>query len=297
MKEKAVKIRALMVFIVLALLTTSAWAVIQNGQNAGQQDKPAGQTKEVELPPAVRPNTDTLALIRRRGELRVGVSLFVPWSIRKKDGDLAGYEIDVAEKMAEDMGVKVKFVPVPFKELINDLVDDRFDIIISGLYVTPQRSVFVNFSEPSGASEVTILASRKDGAAGRSLEDFNKAGVKVGAVTGTVYADLAKDKLPHASLQTFSEEGEMLNALGEGNLQAVIATSPIPEIVAHVHPDKFFLPLSSPIAHFGESFAIRKGDADFLNYLNTWIRFYNETGWLKERRQYWFKDLKWANSL
>src|SRR5687767_9319967 len=111
MKKKNSSTWALMVLVVLGTLSTSAWA-FQNGQNPGQQDKPAGQkTKEAELPPAVRPNSDTLALVRRKGELRVGLTLFAPWSMRKKDGDLVGFEIDLARKMAADLGVEVKFAP------------------------------------------------------------------------------------------------------------------------------------------------------------------------------------------
>lgn len=288
MNKKKVLTHILTTLVAMVCLLTETRAFNGNGSSPDGQQK-----KEVKLPPAMRPSVDTVAQIRRRGELRVGLALFTPWSIRKKDGELIGYEIDLARKMAEDLGVKVRFAPVPSSELINDLIDDRFDIIITGLYVTPQRALFINFSEPSGHSEVTILASRKESSR-RKAEDFNKAGVKLGAVTGTVYADLARSRFPAAALQTFAEEAEMISALEKGSVQAVIVTHPIPEIVTRHHTDKFHVPLSEPLATFSESFAIRKGDPDFLNYVNTWLRYYNETGWLKERRKHWFRDMKWT---
>lgn len=298
MKDKAVRTSMLIVLIVMSLISTSTRASNQSAKDVAQ-DKQEGQApaKEVGLPAAVRPNVDTLALIRRQGKLRVGVSLFVPWVMRDKNGELIGFEIDVAKKLAEDMGVDIEFDPVPFKEVINDLLDERFDIIISGLYVTPQRALFINFCDPHGTSEVTLLASRKTAPTSHTPEAFDKAGVKLGAVAGTVYADLAKSNFPKATLQIFSEEGDMLKELLAGNLQAVIVTSPVPEIAVHLNSDKVFVPFSSPIAEFGESFAIRKGDVDFLNYLNVWTRFYKENGWLKGRRHHWFKSMKWADDL
>jgi polar amino acid transport system substrate-binding protein len=54
---------------------------------------------------------DLIADIQKRGTLKVGMSTFVPWAMRDKQGDLIGFEIDVATKLAKDMGVEVEFVP------------------------------------------------------------------------------------------------------------------------------------------------------------------------------------------
>ena len=49
--------------------------------------------------------------IMKRSKLKVGMSTFVPWAMRNKKGELIGFEIDVAKKVAEDMGVEIEFVP------------------------------------------------------------------------------------------------------------------------------------------------------------------------------------------
>ena len=49
--------------------------------------------------------------VLQRGVLRVGMSTFVPWAMKDKTGELIGFEIDVARRLAEDMGVKVEFIP------------------------------------------------------------------------------------------------------------------------------------------------------------------------------------------
>ena len=86
--------------------------------------------------------------IKKRGVIKIGLDLFVPWSMRDKNGDLIGFEPDVGRKLAEDMGVEVEFVPTKWAGIIPALVAGKFDVIISGMTVTPSRNLTVNFSEP-----------------------------------------------------------------------------------------------------------------------------------------------------
>ena len=95
---------------------------------------------------ASRTTVDTLAELKKRGKLRVGVSMIVPWAMHDKDGNLIGFEIDVAKKIARDLGVEVEFYPDEFRYLIPDLLDNRFDVIISNLSISTNRAMQVNFS-------------------------------------------------------------------------------------------------------------------------------------------------------
>ena len=65
---------------------------------------------------------DLIADIQKRGTLKVGMSTFVPWAMRDKKGDLIGFEIDVATKLAKDMGVEVEFVPTAWSGIIPALL-------------------------------------------------------------------------------------------------------------------------------------------------------------------------------
>ena len=86
--------------------------------------------------------------ILKRGKLKVGMSTFVPWAMRNKKGELIGFEIDVAKKVAEDMGVKIEFVPTAWSGIIPALIAGKFDAIIGGMSVTPQRNLTINFTAP-----------------------------------------------------------------------------------------------------------------------------------------------------
>src|SRR5262249_51692721 len=86
--------------------------------------------------------------VKKRGVLRIGLSTFVPWSMRDKKGDLIGFEIDVGNRVAGDMGVKAEFVPTAWDGIIPALIAGKFDVIISGMSITLQRNLTVNFTIP-----------------------------------------------------------------------------------------------------------------------------------------------------
>ena len=86
--------------------------------------------------------------VLQRGVLRVGMSTFVPWAMKDKTGELIGFEIDVARRLAEDMGVKVEFVPTKWSGIIPALLTGKFDVIIGGMGILPSRNLKVNFTNP-----------------------------------------------------------------------------------------------------------------------------------------------------
>lgn len=281
--------RSVMVILVCVCFLGTAGGAKATAQQA------SAQAADEKVPP--RSGIDTLTTIRRRGQLRVGISTFIPWAMRNKQGDLMGFEVDVAKKLADDLGVEVLFFPVSVADSLDDLQQERFDIIATGLYVTPSRALFVNFSDVYNESGVTLLANRQTAPALRTEAGFNRPGVKLGTIAGTVYTDIIKTRFPRASVEEFADEGSVIEALLEGKLPAAVVSSPLPEIAPRLFSKNLYTPLPAPLMEMGEAFAIRKGDPDFLNYLNSWIRYYRQNGWLKERHQYWFGTLDWAKEL
>lgn len=294
MKGRKMNIAA---FAVIALMSISLLAVSADAQRRTRTTRPAPQVRVITAPPAVLSNVDTLVTIRRKGVLNVGFATFVPWAMRDNDGNYFGFEIDVAKKLAEDLGVELKLMPAGSSALIGDLMSKRFDILITGMYPTPQRALLVNFSEPYSKSKIELIASRDKMRGKGDEKDYNDEDVTIGVVSGTVYDELAKARFPKAKIQYFDDEAAMMEAVGEGKINAAMASTPGPEFAMKHGGARIFRPLADPMQTMDESFVIRKGDVDFLNYLNTWIRYYERNGWLKERRKYWFDDTDWADRL
>ncbi|ODT73276.1 MAG: amino acid ABC transporter substrate-binding protein [Pelagibacterium sp. SCN 63-23] len=246
---------------------------------------------------ALSQETSMIDEVMQRGVLKVGVSLFTPWAMRDKSGELIGFEIDVANELARDLGVDVEFVPTAWDGVIPSLLGGNFDLIISGMTRTTQRNVTVNFSEPYNYSGYTLLANKdltKDLA---TVEDYNSPHVTlVSRRGGSVVADM-KRLFPLATILEFDDEGTVFQELVSGNAHATLSPEPTPSSIVRQYPDTMYVPFDTTFGAIGESIGVRKGDADSLNLINNWIQGKDRMGWLKDRSDYWFKSDAWHDQV
>ena len=256
-------------------------------------------------PPAVAQTTSqdiasssVLEQIKRRGMLRIGMSTFIPWAMRNKQGELIGYEIDVGRKIAEDADWKVEFVPTSWDGIIPALLAGKFDTIISGMASTVKRSLTVNFTIPYEYYG-TLLVANKDVAGGKStMEDFNQPGIIFVGRRGGANIERNMALFPKAKWVRFDDEPSVIQELLNGRAHAAIGEAPQPSFWVADNPTKLYLPLGNQMIFRGvEAFAIRKGDPDFMAFLNNWIINRREEGWLEERYDYWFGGRDWEDQI
>ena len=234
--------------------------------------------------------------IKKRGVIKIGLSLFVPWSMRDKKGELIGFELDVGRQLAEDMGVEAEFLVTSWDGIIPALVAGKFDAIISGMSVTAQRNLTVNFSNPYAYSGLTVLANRQM-TEGFTLEDFDREDVIFATRRGATPAVVIAEMFPNAQLLQFDEDRAAAQEVLNGNAHATMAAQPTPNREANNYPDTLYVPFDKLWDPRGEAFAIRKGDPDALNYFNNWISQAWRTGWLQARHDYWFKSQEWMDQV
>lgn len=242
-------------------------------------------------------STSLLDEIVRRGTLRVGMSTFVPWAMQDKDGELIGFEIDVATRLAEDMGVEVEFVPTQWSGIIPALLTGRFDVIIGGMGIRPDRNLRVNFSIPYDFSGMSLAANASTVPGFTSLDDFNSPEVTIAARIGTTAADAAQKYLPDAELRLFEAETQAVQEVLNGSADAIVASAPLPAYLVVDNPQTLYLPLDETFTKEPIGFALPKGDLDLLNYFNSWITVVEAEGWLAERKQYWFGTRDWEDQV
>lgn len=229
--------------------------------------------------------------IEQQGTLNVGISSFVPWAMRDKNGNLIGFEVDVATQLAKDMGVKVNFVPTAWSGIIPSLLAGKFDIIISGLSITPERNLTVNFTQPYAHSGQQMAANIALASKFTKLEDFNSPDVTIACRRGATPCTAAQKLFPKAQLRQFDDDAQAFQEVVNGNAYAMISSAPKPRFWADDYPNKIFLPFGGEnLTETNEAFAVRKGDYDAINFFNNWILTRESDGWLKERHDYWFKN-------
>lgn len=231
--------------------------------------------------------------IIKRGELRVGMSTFVPWAMNDKSGNLIGFEIDVATRLAEDMGVKAVFIPTKWSGIIPALLTGKFDVIIGGMGIRPERNLKVNFSIPYDYTGMSLVAHKEKALGFNSLEDFNRPEVVITARIGTTAADAVKKHLSQAQIRLFDDEAQAIQELLLGRAHGMVASAPLPAYLALENPETLFLPFSGTFTKEPIGFALPKGDPDLLNFFNSWITVVDAEGWLAERKSYWFESQDW----
>lgn len=237
------------------------------------------------------PSLDTLAMVRKRGVLRVGVVGVEPMVMRNRAGEFVGFSVDLARRLADDLGVAVEFVPSSWANVIPDLLERRVDLIASGLWVTPARALVVNFTTPTVVEGVYLVADRSQAAGRRTKEDFNRPGVTIAVHAGTVQETAAQRLFPRASLLRLTDED--LGAVLPGRAQAALVPSLSPEVLLRGAPDRLVLALDQPVARSPAAIAVRKGDPDFLTFLDTWLALQRADGWLAERAAHWSTSTEW----
>jgi len=268
----------------VVLMTCALIQILARGGSAGQLQQELIQESTIEQ-------------VIKRGILKVGMSTFVPWAMKDKTGKLIGFEIDVATRLAEDLGVKIEFTPTKWAGIIPALLTGKFDVIIGGMSVQPARNLKVNFSIPYDYAGQSLLANKKLASGFASLKDFDRADVVISARLGSTAAEAAKQFMPKAQKRLFDDEAQVIQEVVNGRAHAAVASAPLPAFQAIKYPDQLFLPLQGTFTKEPIGFAVRKGDFDTLNYFNNWIRVTEAKGWLAERKHYWFETKDWEGML
>lgn len=237
-----------------------------------------------------------ISQIENHGVMRVGVSTFVPWVMRDKQGKLVGFEIDVARQLAKDMGVKVEFVPTQWDGIIPALLAGKFDVIISSMTVKPKRNLTINFTIPYSHSGLQIAASKKI-ASGYSVKDFNSPKVKIACRRGTTACSIGMELFPKAQFLRFDDDAQAFQEVINGNAHAVLSSAPKPAFWTLRQPEALYQPTTENLTQTNEAFGVRKGDPDAINFFDNWIHNHVTNGWLKKRHDYWFTTMDWQKNV
>jgi polar amino acid transport system substrate-binding protein len=230
-------------------------------------------------------------------KLRVGTFLSAPYAMAGKDGTLIGSEVDIAQQLGRDMGVAVEIKPLAWDQLIPALQNGDIDIIVAGFSITPERALQVYFSNPYSSSGISIATNTKLTANFSSIENLNRADVAIGVIGGTVSEEAARQVFPKASIKLFSEEAKAEEALVKGLLHGYVRAEPVPRFLALKYPKDVDVPIAKPLVATREAFAVRRGDHDFINYLNAWIVAREADVWLMSTHKYWFESLSWQSKV
>jgi polar amino acid transport system substrate-binding protein len=198
--------------------------------------------------------------------------------------------------MASELKVKVTFVNTQWDGIIPALLTDKFDILISGMTITAERNLQVNFSAPYITIGQTVLLSKKDVGKVKSYADLNDAQYVIATKLGTSGEIAAMRFMPRATLHKFETEADAALEVRNGRADAFVYDLPYNTIYANQYPEGVAL-LGEPFTKEPLGWAIRKGDPDFLNWLDNFLAQVRNEGTYDVLYQRWFQGTAWMKNI
>lgn len=227
---------------------------------------------------------DQMQDILDAGTIRVGIALTgEPIGFRDDQGNPVGYDVDIATRLAEALGVELEIIEVTGANRIPMLESEQIDVIIANITATLERAKSIDFTIPYLRTGIKLLVRDDGGIAG--FDDL--AGRKLIVGRGTTGEILAQQRAPEAELvyvDTFAPEGILL--LRQGRADAAIEDSSLVDYAAKQYEELDSLSevyTSDPI-----SFGVRKGDPEFLRWLDMFISNYISSGAYVANYQKWW---------
>ena len=225
--------------------------------------------------------------------LRVGMECtYAPFNYRTADGELTGYDVDVAKGVAGIIGADLEFVCQKWDGMIPALLANKFDLIVASMSITEKRRKKIDFSGPYRIS-VGRLVGKKNG----GLKLFNTdgsvnaagfKGVKVGLERASTYENWFMAKLPDAQILRYDNNEAMYLDLQNGRTD-VIMTNPMKAHLKFLSKDdgagfEFVSPAIDEVEYFGVGVGIgmRKGNDALRERINVALKQLTDDGSLEK---------------
>jgi len=241
---------------------------------------------------------DVLQEIQKRGELIVGLEAgYMPFEMRDKKGQIIGFDVDMTTAMAKAMGVKVKYVNTNWEGIIPALLTKKFDIIASGMTITQSRNLRVNFASPYITVGQTILLNNKHKGKIKNYKQLNNEKYTVASKLGTTGEQAVKRMIPRAKYISYETEQEGTLEVINDRIDAFVYDLPFNAIMASSKAKDKVVHLDQPFTFEPLGWAIRKGDPDFLNWLNNFMYQVRNDGTYDAIYDKWFKSSSWLSEI
>ncbi|AHG43124.1 cystine transporter subunit [Pseudomonas syringae CC1557] len=209
---------------------------------------------------------EQLQKIKDSGTLNVGLEgTYPPFSFVDESGKLTGFEVELSEALAKELGVKAKVQPSKWDGILAALDSKRLDVVINQVTISDERKKKYDFSEPYTVSGIQALTLKKNADTIKTAQDLT--GKKVGVGLGTNYEQWLKANVPGAVVKTYEDDPTKIQDLSVGRIDAILVDRLAALEIAAKTKGKL-APAGDAFSRQESGIALRKGEPELQAALN-----------------------------
>jgi len=237
--------------------------------------------------PIVRPGESRVERIQRQGVLRVGFQAGrLPFSYFNRDGQLVGFDVEMAHRLARDLDVRIEFVRFESKSLIDDLKRDRFDIAISEIEGSARRAASLHLPQSYLETRLALVTLDYRKREFTSTADIqNRRGVKIALFGRSSFEEWAHRVLPRAQLAVLGDVEEFFTA-SEGTYDALITSAESGAAWTLRQPGYTVIVPDGPAIKV-PLYYLTPPDQAFVQFLNVWQELKRADSTIEQLYDYW----------
>lgn len=229
---------------------------------------------------------EQLQKIKESGTLNVGLEgTYPPFSFVDEKGKLTGFEVELSEALAKELGVKAKVQPSKWDGILAALDSKRLDVVINQVTISDERKKKYDFSQPYTVSGIQALVLKKNADAIKSAQDLT--GKKVGVGLGTNYEQWLKENVPGAVVKTYEDDPTKIQDLSVGRIDAILVDRLAALEIAAKTKGKL-APAGAAFSRQASGIALRKGEPELQAAINQALDKLRADGTLKKLSEKYF---------
>lgn len=229
-----------------------------------------------------------LQKVQETGILRIGTTGdFVPMTFRDPaTNEFQGHQIDAANEMAKDLGVKVEFVLTDWKSIMNGIQSDKFDIG-TGTSMSVARAKAAGFAIPWGRNAFFPLVLKKNASKYKDWDALNNPKVTVAFNLGTTMEQFVQATLPKATVRRVESPARDFQELLAGKAEVMVASLIEGAALTKQYPDLQLILLDKPRNSIPMAFLMPIDDQQWINFVNNWVTIKRQNGYFDELNKKW----------
>jgi ABC-type amino acid transport substrate-binding protein len=244
----------------------------------------------VELRPPRPTNVHRIDFIRKEGVLRIGFNgNRLPWSYFNANGNLVGFDIDMAHQLAGDLAVRLEFIPIDLGTLASCLQNNAVDLVMGGIVSTP--NLFSKVTVTNSYLDVTPAVVMPDYEKHRyeNIDQLRKQhGLRIG-VADSYFAKRMEDAAPNLEPVLIRSVGQIREFFeGKGrDYDALIMSAEAGSAWTLLYPKFAVIALGSGKTSLPLVYPVAANDDQFARFLSNWVEFKKRDGTIDRLRDHW----------